>query len=262
MTTWDIFFRGLPGIGLINRGDNLASIIATAAEGDQLALADHDVVVIAQKVVSKAEGRVVDLATVTPSPRALRLAERTGRDPRVCQLYLIESRAVLNVKGRHVVTIDNRGFQATGAGVDLSNVGPRGEGRAVLLPVDPDASARRIRDGLRQRAGVTVAVIISDSFGSDVRDGAIGAAIGIAGIRHLEEPEGEHDLFGNPIQPVMNRVDEIASAASIVMGQTDAALPVIVARGVRYTVDEDAAISRLLVGPPLPVTDFDLLGDF
>lgn len=262
MTKWDISFRGLPGIGLINPGDDLATIVVKAADADGFTFADHDVVVVAQKVVSKAENRIVELATVTPSPRALRLAERTGRDARVCQLYLDESKAILNVKGRHVVTVDNRGFQGTGAGVDMSNVGPRSEGRAVLLPVDPDASARRIRDGIRQQAGVTVAVIVSDSFGSDLRDGAFGAAIGIAGIRHVEEPDGEHDLFANPSRPIMNRVDEVASAASILMGQTDAALPVIVGRGIEYTVDEEAAISRLVVGPPLPEIDFDLRPDF
>ena len=261
MTTWNIRFRGLPGIGLINAGDDLASMIVNAADADSFAFAHNDVVVVAQKVVSKAENRIVDLASVTPTARAKRLAERTGRDPRLCQLYLDESRAILNVKGRHVVTVDNRGFQGTGAGVDMSNVGPRHEGRAVLLPVDPDASARRIRDGIRQQSGVTVAVIISDSFGSDLRDGAYGAAIGIAGIRHVEEPEGSHDLFRTPSRPIINRVDEIASAASIVMGQTDAGLPVIVGRGIEYTVDEDAAIARLIVGPPLPEVDFDLLSD-
>lgn len=258
---WDVLFRGLPGIGLIGPGDDLAVIIVEAAHSDTFQFADRDVVVVASKVVSKAEDRIVDLVSVTPSPRALQLAERTGRDARLCQLYLDESRAFLNVKGRHVVTVDKRGFQGTGAGVDLSNVGPRTEARAVLLPVDPDASARHIRDGIRQQTGVSVAVIVSDSFGSDLRDGAVGAAIGIAGIRHLEEPEGERDLYANPSRPIMNRVDEIASAASILMGQTDAALPVIVGRGIRYTVDEHADISRLVVGPPLPSVDFDLLFD-
>jgi coenzyme F420-0:L-glutamate ligase / coenzyme F420-1:gamma-L-glutamate ligase len=148
-----------------------------AANPDGFRFADRDVVVVAQKVVSKAENRVLDLASVTPSPRALRLAERTGRDARLCQLYLDESSSILNVKGRHVVTVDNRGFQGTGAGVDMSNAGPRSEGRAVLLPVDPDASARRIRDGIRRQTGVTVAVIVSDSFGSDLRSGAFGAAM-------------------------------------------------------------------------------------
>jgi coenzyme F420-0:L-glutamate ligase/coenzyme F420-1:gamma-L-glutamate ligase len=262
MATWDLTLRALPGIGLINPDDDLAAVIATALNEDGLTLAEHDVVVVASKIVSKAEGRIIDLASVTASARALKLAERTGRDARLCQLYLDESRAVLDVKGRHVVTVDRRGFQGTGAGVDMSNVGTRSDGRAVLLPVDPDASARRIRDGLRKHARVSVAVIVSDSFGSDLRDGAYGAAIGIAGIRYLEEPDGERDLYDNPSRPVMNRVDEIASAASILMGQTGAAKPVIIGRGIPFTVDEDASLAPLLIGPTLPKVDFDLLPGF
>lgn len=258
MTAWDIMFYGLPGISLLTPGDDLAEVICAAAEAAQFTIAARDVVVVAQKAVSKAEGRIIDLASVTPSERALRLAERTGRDPRVCQLYLDESCAILDIKGRHVVTLDNRGLVSTGAGVDSSNAGPRGDGKVVLLPADPDASARRIRNGIRMRAGVDVAVIISDSFGSATRDGAYGAAIGIAGIRHLEEPEEQRDLFGNPSRPVIDRVDEIASAASIIMGQTDAALPVVIGRGINYTPDENAAISRLLIPPALPEADFDL----
>jgi coenzyme F420-0:L-glutamate ligase / coenzyme F420-1:gamma-L-glutamate ligase len=262
MPTWDMTFRALPGIGLIEPGADLAAVIVKAAGADGLALANRDVVVVAQKAVSKAENRIVNLAEVQPSERAQRLAVRTGRDARLCQLYLDEAKAVIEVKGRHVVTIDRRGFLGTGAGVDMSNVGPRSEGWAVLLPEDPDASARRIRNGIRSLARATVAVIVSDSFGSPVRDGAIGAAIGIAGIRHMEEPQGEHDLYGNPSKPVMNRVDEIAAAASILMGQTDAARPVVVGRGVPYTVDEHAAIGRLLVGPAAPDVDYDLRPDF
>lgn len=252
MTTWDMRFRALPGIPLIQPGDDLPALIAKAAEADGLALADGDVVVVAQKVVSKAEGRIVRLAGVTLTPEAEELAGRTGRDARLCQLYLDESAAVTEVRGRHVVTVHRLGFTGTGAGVDMSNVADRAEGYAVLLPADPDASARAIRAGLRDLTGATVAVIVSDSFGSPVREGAIGAAIGIAGIRHAEEPQGDADLFGNASSPVMNRVDEIAGAASILMGQTAAARPVIVARGVPYTADEDASITRLLTPPPAP----------
>ncbi|MGD0247378.1 MAG: coenzyme F420-0:L-glutamate ligase [Streptosporangiaceae bacterium] len=132
----------------------------------------------------------------------------------------------------------------------MSNVADRADGYAVLLPADPDASARGIRARLRELTGAAVAVIVSDSFGSPVREGAIGAAIGIAGIRHAEEPQGDADLFGNASKPMMNRVDEIAAAASILMGQTAAARPVIVGRGIPYTVDENASITRLLSPPP------------
>ncbi|MGL5856961.1 MAG: coenzyme F420-0:L-glutamate ligase [Angustibacter sp.] len=262
MTTWDMTFRALPGIGLVEPGTDLASTIAKAAADDGFTFTDGDVVVVAQKVVSKAENRIVNLADINAIDRAQALAARTGRDARLCQLYLDESQAVIEVKGRHVVTIDRRGFQGTGAGVDMSNIGRRADGWAVLLPQDPDASARQLRDGLREQTGVTMAVIISDSFGSPVREGAIGAAIGIAGIRHLEEPDGEHDLYGNPSKPIMNRVDEIAATASILMGQTDAGRPVIVGRGVPYTVDENASLAGLLNVPPLPEVDFDLRPEF
>jgi len=262
VSTWDLMFRALPGIPVIHAGDDLAAILVSAAQADDFTFQEGDVVVVASKVVSKAEDRVVDLASVTASERAQRLADRTGRDARLCQLYLDESRAILEVKGRHVVTVDRRGFQGTGAGVDMSNVAPRSAGMAILLPDDPDASARRIRDGIRTLTGITVAVIVSDSFGSEKRDGAFGAAIGIAGIRHLEEPEGEVDLYGNASKPVMNRVDEIASAASILMGQTDAAVPVVVGRGARYTVDENARLAGLLIPRALPDVDFDLQPGF
>jgi coenzyme F420-0:L-glutamate ligase / coenzyme F420-1:gamma-L-glutamate ligase len=252
VTTWDMQFRALPGIPLIQPGDDLPALIAKAAEADGLALADGDVVVVAQKVVAKAEGRIVRLADVTPTAEAGELAARTGRDARLCQLYLDESAAVTEVRGMHVVTVHRLGFVGTGAGVDMSNVADRAEGYAVLLPADPDASARAIRAGLRELAGATVAVIVSDSFGSPVREGAIGAAIGIAGIRHAEQPEGDADLFGNPSAPMMNRVDEIAAAASVLMGQTAAARPVIVGRGIPYTPDENASITGLLTPPPVP----------
>ena len=255
MTTWDVQFRALPGIPLIEPGDDLPALIAKAAQADGFTFADGDVAVVAQKVVSKAEGRIVRLAEVIPMPRAQDLACRTGRDARLCQLYLDESAAILEVRGRHVVTLHRLGVVGTGAGVDMSNVADRAEGYAVLLPVDPDASARAIRAGLRELTGASVAVIVSDSFGSPVREGAIGAAIGIAGIRHAEEPEGDADLFGNASRPMMNRVDEIASAASILMGQTAAARPVVAGRGVPCTVDEDASIARLLTPPPVPDAD-------
>jgi coenzyme F420-0:L-glutamate ligase/coenzyme F420-1:gamma-L-glutamate ligase len=255
---WDMTFRALPGIPLVEAGENVPALIVKAAENDCFAFADGDVVIVAQKVVSKAEGRIVHLGSVTASDRARKLAHITGRDARLCQLYIDECKAIIDIKGRHVVTIHRLGFQGTGAGVDMSNAGKRSDGYAVLLPTDPDASARAIREHIRDITGATVAVIISDSFGSAAREGAYGAAIGIAGIRHLEEPEGDADLFGNPSKPVMNRVDEIASAASILMGQTAAAKPVVVGRGIPYTVDEHASLAGLVIEPPLPDVDYDV----
>lgn len=151
MTAWDMTFRALPGIPLIQPGDDLPTLITKAARDDQLTLTNGDVITVAQKIVSKAEGRIVRLSDVTPSPRAEKLAHITGRDPRLCQLYLDESKAIIEVRGRHVVTVHRLGFQGTGAGVDMSNVADRAAGYAVLLPEDPDASARRIRSGIRER---------------------------------------------------------------------------------------------------------------
>lgn len=252
MTGWDLRFRALPGIPLVKPGDDIAALIVRAAQADGLQLADDDVVVVAQKIVSKAEGRIVRFADVTPTPDAMELARITGRDPRLCQLYLDESTAILRIKGRYVITLHKLGFVDTAAGVDMSNAAEPAEESAVLLPVDPDASARRIRDGLRELTGATTAVIVSDSMGRAERQGAVGAAIGIAGIRHLEEARDEPDLYGKPIKVIINRVDEIAGTASILMGQTTAACPVVIGRGVPYTSDEDAAISRLLILPPVP----------
>jgi len=246
---------------LVEPDQNLPALIVKVKENDGFSFADGDVLVVAQKIVSKAEGRIVHLGDVAPSERAQKLARITGRDARLCQLYLDESKSVIEIKGRHVVTIHRLGFQGTGAGVDMSNVGKGSDGYAVLLPTDPDASARAIRNHIREATGATVAVIVSDSFGSAVREGAYGAAIGIAGIRHLEEPDGEVDLFGNPSKPMMNRVDEIASAASILMGQTAAARPVIVGRGIPFTVDEHASLAGLLSERSLPETDYDLTLD-
>jgi coenzyme F420-0:L-glutamate ligase / coenzyme F420-1:gamma-L-glutamate ligase len=146
-------FRALPGIPLIQPGDDLAGIIMDAAHADGMDLRDDDVLVVTQKIVSKAEGRIVRLSNVVASPAARELADRTGRPAAHCQLYLDESRAITAVEGRHVVTVHRIGYVGTAAGVDMSNVAERAEGFAVLLPADPDASARRIREGLRLLSG-------------------------------------------------------------------------------------------------------------
>ena len=154
MTTWDMQFRALPGIPLIEPGDDLPALIAKAAQADGFTFADGDVVVVAQKVVSKAEGRIVRLDEVTPTPRARGPGARAPAGMPGCASSTWTSpRRSLEVRGRHVVTVHRLGFIGTGAGVDMSNVADRAEGYAVLLPVDPDASARAIRAGLRELTG-------------------------------------------------------------------------------------------------------------
>jgi coenzyme F420-0:L-glutamate ligase/coenzyme F420-1:gamma-L-glutamate ligase len=241
-----ISLYGIPNIPRVTAGDDLAAFIAKSARQASFAFEEGDVVVVAQKIVSKAESAIVALQDVVPSPRAIELSKATGRDARLCEIYISESEEVLGTKGTIVITRHRLGFENTNACVDRSNIGPRDEEQVVLLPRDPDASARKIRDGLRTSARCDLAVIISDSLGKPDRDGAIGTAIGIAGIRHLEERRGQ-DLFGNPASEVAALVDALAAAAGAIMGEMDQGMPVVVIRGVDYTRDDDASIRRLLI---------------
>lgn len=244
---WTAGLYAVPGLPLISEGNNLGELIVKAAQVDNFTFEDYDVVVVAQKTVSKAEGATIRLSEVVPSEQAQELASRTGRDPRLCEVYLRESVEVQETKGRMVITRHRLGFICTGAGVDCSNVASRDEGIVVLLPRNPDASARQIRNCIREMTGKDVAVIVSDSFGKPDRDGAIGIAIGIAGIRHLEVRE-QKDLFDNPVKASIALVDELAAAASMLMGQADEQRPVVIIRGVPYTPDENATIRDLLIG--------------
>jgi len=243
---WTAALFAVPGIPLIQKGDDLAAVISDKAEASGFRLADRDVVVVASKIVSKAEGLIVCLDDVTPTPRALELSEATGRDPRLCELILRESAEVLGTNGRMIITRHRLGFRCTNAGVDRSNVSSQYDDFAITLPADPDASARAIRQGIFARARRRVAVVISDSFGLPDRAGAVSLAIGIAGIRPLEERESE-DLYGRPMHSALMLVDALAGAAAVLMGETDEALPVVVIRGARYTEDDEALIGGLLV---------------
>ena len=162
--SWDLRLHALRDVPLINEGDDLGSIAVTALRRADVTFESGDVLVVAQKVVSKAEGRLIRLADVVPTDEASELAERTGRDAALCQLYLDESVAILGVTGRHVITLHRLGFEGTGAGVDLSNAVSGEDHVAVLLPINPDESARRIRETITDITGARVAVIVSDSF--------------------------------------------------------------------------------------------------
>jgi coenzyme F420-0:L-glutamate ligase/coenzyme F420-1:gamma-L-glutamate ligase len=185
-----ISFYGVPDVPRVIAGDDLAVIITSSLDRSRFALLDGDVIVIAQKIVSKAEGAVVRLSDVLPSEPALALAHVTGRDPRLCEIYIRESEEILGTKGSMVITRHRLGFENTNACVDRSNVAPRDEEQVVLLPRDPDASAQGLRANLRERTGRDVAVIVSDSFGKPDRDGAIGTAIGIAAFGTLKNVVG------------------------------------------------------------------------
>jgi coenzyme F420-0:L-glutamate ligase/coenzyme F420-1:gamma-L-glutamate ligase len=199
---------------------------------------DGDVLVVAQKVVSKAQGRFVNLGDVTPSPAALELSARSGKDPRLAELILRESREVLRVRAGSVVVEHRLGFVCANAGIDHSNV--RGAGDWVLLlPEDPDTSARRLRARLEAATGATLGVIIIDSHGRAWRLGTVGVAIGISGVPGLLDLRGRPDLYDFQLQITqVGAADELAAAASLVMGQADEGTPVVHARGFPYPLRE------------------------
>ncbi len=224
---------GLDGIGEIQPGDDLAATVAAAAAAGEVVLTDADVVVVTQKVVSKAEGRLVDLATVEPSALARDWAERWGKDARQVELVLRESAAIVRMAtGGLIISRTRHGLVCANAGVDVSNVG--GGDVASLLPEDPDGSARGIREGLRARTAVAPAVVISDSFGRAWRNGIVNVAIGSAGIEALVDLRGEPDVSGRPMRATIIAVaDELASAADLAGGKVDQR-PVVVVRGYEW----------------------------
>lgn len=233
----------LPGFPLVQPGDDLAALIVAALGRAGRALSDRDVLVVAQKIVSKAEGRIVDLATVTPSPRAVALAAEVGKDPRIVELILSESTRVVRSRPNLIIVQHRLGFVMANAGVDQSNVAPAdGVQRALLLPRDPDASAERLRARLAARTGVRLGVIISDSFGRAWRRGTAGIAIGAAGLPSLIDLRGQPDLFGRTLEvSIVGFADEIAAAASLLQGQAAEAHPVVLVRGLAWTAPASPA---------------------
>jgi coenzyme F420-0:L-glutamate ligase/coenzyme F420-1:gamma-L-glutamate ligase len=230
----------LDGIGEVEPGDDLADLIAGALDASGLTLADADCVVVTQKVVSKAEGRLVELSSVEPSPMAIAWAERWNKDPRQVELVLRESAEVVRMApGGLIISRTRHGFVCANAGVDVSNVG--GGEVASLLPVDPDTSARAIRDGLRARTGAAPAVIVSDSFGRPWRNGIVNVAVGSAGIEAVRDLRGDPDAAGRVMQATVIAVaDELASAADLAGGKVEQR-PVVLVRGYAWRPSEAGA---------------------
>jgi coenzyme F420-0:L-glutamate ligase/coenzyme F420-1:gamma-L-glutamate ligase len=237
----------LDGIPEVAPGDDLAAIITSAAGASGLTLADDDVVVVTQKIVSKAEGRLVELDTVEPSALARDWAARWDKDPRQVEVVLRESVSIVRMgPGGLIISRTRHGLVCANAGVDVSNVG--GGDVASLLPEDPDASARAIREGLRQRAGATPAVVISDSFGRPWRNGIVNVAIGAAGIEVLLDLREEPDTAGRPMKATIIAVaDELASAADLAGGKVEGR-PVVVVRGYAWR-RSDAGAAALVMEP-------------
>lgn len=239
----------LINIPLIRQGDNLADIIVTSLHETDVQLQDGDIFVLAQKIVSKAEGRTVNLATVTPSQRALELAGQIEKDARVVELILRESNEVVRTRTGTIIVEHRLGFICANAGIDHSNVA--GEGDSVeewvlLLPQDPDLSAGRMREEIRSRTGRQVGILIIDSHGRAWRNGTVGVAIGVAGLPAVQDLRGKPDLFGFTLRITQVGVaDELAAAASLVMGQAAEGTPVVHVRGFPYPL-RDGSLKELI----------------
>jgi coenzyme F420-0:L-glutamate ligase/coenzyme F420-1:gamma-L-glutamate ligase len=239
----------LDGMPEVIAGADLAALLMAAVAHSGCALENDDILVVAQKIFSKAEARIVSLKNVTPSARAGELAAITHKDPRLVECMLRESVAVLRAKPGVLILEHKSGCVMASAGVDQSNVpGADRAEVALLLPEDPDASARRLRDALQSAAGVRVGVVINDSFGRAWRNGVTGTAIGVAGVPALVDLRGRPDRAGRALQVTqVAAADELAAAASLLMGQAAEGCPAVLARGFPYSLRESSA--RELVRP-------------
>jgi coenzyme F420-0:L-glutamate ligase / coenzyme F420-1:gamma-L-glutamate ligase len=244
---------GVAGLPMVGPGDDLVALIGGALAAQATPLADDDVVVITSKIVSKAEGRFVDLGTVTPSSRARTLAAATDKDPRLVELVLRESTAVSRARPGILIVRHRLGFTSSVAGIDHSNVAGSDE-VVLLLPADPDASAARLREGLERATGRTLGVVLTDTHGRPFRRGNIGVAIGVAGLPALLDLRGEVDLFGHVLRATeVPLADQVAAAAGLIAGETVERLPVVVLRGLALRGDGRGAD---LIRPP----ELDLYG--
>ncbi len=237
---------GLVGLPEVRPGDDLPSLMVDAARAQGTPIEDGDVLIVTQKVVSKAEGRLLDLKDVQPSDRAREVANATGRDPRLVEVILRESRRIVRQEGQVIITETHHGFVCANAGVDASNVG--GGDLVALLPEDPDRSAESIRRALREKTGAAVAVIISDTFGRPWREGHTNVAVGAAGMSPVRDYVGQRDPFGLELRvSTMAVADELAGAAEPVMGKLSR-IPVAIVRGLAF--EPGAGSARELIRPP------------
>jgi coenzyme F420-0:L-glutamate ligase/coenzyme F420-1:gamma-L-glutamate ligase len=238
--TRKVTLTALSGIKLVEPGDDLGAISVAALRDNSLVPKKGDVLVVAQKIVSKAEGRYVDVNTVRPSKRAVALAAEIDKDPRFVEVVLSEAKRVVRHRPGLLIVEHRLGFVMANAGIDHSNVAaPDGGERVLLLPVDPDGSARALRRHVMEVFGVGIGVIISDSFGRPWRKGTVGVALGAAGLPAFVDLRGRPDLFGRELLVTETGfADEIAAAAGLVMGQADEAMPMVLVRGLTWSAPD------------------------
>jgi coenzyme F420-0:L-glutamate ligase/coenzyme F420-1:gamma-L-glutamate ligase len=243
-------FSVLPITGLpeIVAGDDLGALLTARLADAESGLRSGDILVVTQKIVSKAEGRTVDLAGLVPSPEAQALATEVNKDPALVELVLRESSAVVRKAPNVLITRHHLGHVMANAGIDASNIGSGNAGNVLLLPLDPDASATRIADAAEARFGFRPGVVISDSFGRPWRMGTVNVAIGIAAMPAIVDQRGQTDRDGRVMQMTMIAVgDAIAAAAGLVMGESDEGIPAVIIRGLRLPGEPQT--SRAIVRP-------------
>jgi len=236
---------GIEGLPIIKAGDNLAELICRAAEKQGTPIQEDDIIVVTHVVVSKAEGCIVNLDEVSPSPFAKSFAELYDKDPAMVEVVLREAKSIRRMMDGKIITETKHGFVCANSGVDKSNVS--GENYVALLPHNPDASAERIRKEIKRLTGRNVAVIISDTHGRPLREGEINVAIGVAGLKPIRDRRGEKDLFGYVLRVKQTAVaDELASAAELVIGQACEGVPAAIIRGYNFIKSEDAKATQLI----------------
>lgn len=239
----------LKNMPLIRQGDHLADILIKSLQENEIRLQDNDILVLAQKIVSKSEGRTVPLAGVTPSARALQIALQADKDPRVVELMLRESADVLRIRTGTIIVEHKLGFICANAGIDHSNVPGNESGQenfVLLLPEDPDRSAQQVREAIQKMTGKRIGVMVIDSHGRAWRNGTVGVCIGLSGLPAVVDERGWKDLFGYTLRAtIVGVADELAAAASLVMGQAAEGTPAVHVRGFPYPLGEGSLADLL-----------------
>lgn len=238
----------IPNFPYVRLDDNIGAVVFEFAKRADIHFQQKDIIVIAQKIVSRSEGRVKLLRDVVVSKEALELSRLSGKDPKICQLILEDSKQVLYANERAIITEHISGLVSGSAGLDTTNVNSENTEAAILLPVDSDESAKRIRRELIRLSGKNIATIITDSIGRPFRKGSVGMSIGFSGISALERIRSK-DLFGKNIYQEVALVDEVSAMASTLMGEANEGNPVIIVRGVNYTIDELEGFKNIIRSP-------------
>ena len=241
-----VMLIGISGIPLIKKNDDLGRIISECAQNQGTPISDGDIIVVEQKVVSKAEDRIVSLSKVKASEFAIETAKKAEKEPEVVELVLREAKSIIRMRNGILITRTHHGFICANSGVDKSNVA--GEKNVTLLPIDPDASARRIRETIRKVTGKKVVVIVSDTFGRPFREGHTNVCIGLSGLRPILDLRGKQDLFGYELKVKQIAIaDELSSAAELLAGNASEAVPVVIVRGYsRYDASEEGRALELV----------------